>query len=288
MGDEASIQTNLIDYIVGRFLNGDEEAAEWACRLALRSDYSLLEIYEKLRIGIERARVIRSDGFGTLERSLLDESLGRIVARLQPPLTRKGPCVVIVLAGQTPGIASSLAHLITKCGLVAATLPMSVLSSHSADPVEMATWLASVRYMVADSTTATGQQMKGYLQLVDAVKSAAPKVRFTMLVPYAANTDLMHEAHQRGVAVARDLAGLLETLNVVAVNPLTRREQEVLRFVAAGSTNEQAARALGVSLASIKTYLERAHRKLQSHDRASAVAVALQREWLRVGEPPAS
>ncbi|MBW0125864.1 response regulator, partial [Pseudonocardia oceani] len=51
---------------------------------------------------------------------------------------------------------------------------------------------------------------------------------------------------------------------------LSAREMEVLRFVAAGSTNRETARALFISEATVKTHLLHVYAKLEVRDRASA------------------
>jgi DNA-binding NarL/FixJ family response regulator len=55
---------------------------------------------------------------------------------------------------------------------------------------------------------------------------------------------------------------------------LSPREREVLRLVAAGATNSQAASALGVGSETVKTLLNRAYAKLGVRRRAEAVAAA--------------
>jgi DNA-binding NarL/FixJ family response regulator len=53
---------------------------------------------------------------------------------------------------------------------------------------------------------------------------------------------------------------------------LTERELEVLRLVARGTTNAEAAKALFISEATVKTHLLHIYAKLDAGDRASAVA----------------
>jgi RNA polymerase sigma factor (sigma-70 family) len=55
---------------------------------------------------------------------------------------------------------------------------------------------------------------------------------------------------------------------------LTEREREVMALAAAGLTNEQIADELVISIATAKTHVSRAMRKLQAHDRAQLVAFA--------------
>jgi ATP/maltotriose-dependent transcriptional regulator MalT len=59
-----------------------------------------------------------------------------------------------------------------------------------------------------------------------------------------------------------------------AQEALTDRELEVLRLVAAGTTNKEAARRLFISEATVKTHLLHLYAKLRVRDRASAVAAA--------------
>ena len=56
--------------------------------------------------------------------------------------------------------------------------------------------------------------------------------------------------------------------------PLSPREREVLRLVAAGYTNRQVAAALGLGAETVKTLLERVYAKLGVGRRAEAVSTA--------------
>jgi DNA-binding NarL/FixJ family response regulator len=57
---------------------------------------------------------------------------------------------------------------------------------------------------------------------------------------------------------------------------LTRREYEILRYVAMGKTNPEIAEALGLARNTVKTYLQRALEKLHAHNRVEALARASQ------------
>ena len=63
-------------------------------------------------------------------------------------------------------------------------------------------------------------------------------------------------------------------------NPLTPRELEILRLVADGASNRQAARQLFISEATVKTHLLHTYEKLGVNDRAAAVAAAYNRRLL--------
>jgi DNA-binding NarL/FixJ family response regulator len=65
-----------------------------------------------------------------------------------------------------------------------------------------------------------------------------------------------------------------------AGDALTDRELEVLRLVAAGTTNRETARTLFISEATVKTHLLHTYAKLGVRDRAAAVAEAYKRGLL--------
>jgi DNA-binding NarL/FixJ family response regulator len=61
---------------------------------------------------------------------------------------------------------------------------------------------------------------------------------------------------------------------------LTKRELEILRLIARGATNRDAARELFISEATVKTHLLHVYEKLDVRDRAAAVAAAYDRGLL--------
>lgn len=63
--------------------------------------------------------------------------------------------------------------------------------------------------------------------------------------------------------------------------PLSERELQALRCVADGLTNVEAAQALGVAAATMKTHLDHVFVKTGTTGRAAAVALALRRGWIR-------
>ncbi|GAA2890979.1 DNA-binding response regulator [Actinoplanes cyaneus] len=62
--------------------------------------------------------------------------------------------------------------------------------------------------------------------------------------------------------------------------PLSQRELEVLRLVAAGNTNREAAARLFITEATVKTHLINIYAKLDVNDRAAAVAAGYDRGLL--------
>jgi DNA-binding NarL/FixJ family response regulator len=70
-------------------------------------------------------------------------------------------------------------------------------------------------------------------------------------------------------------ARLMSRLRTPPTGPLSRRELEVLRLVAAGNTNREAAARLFITEATVKTHLLRAFTKLDVADRTAAVTRAM-------------
>ncbi|MEV4565771.1 response regulator transcription factor [Nonomuraea sp. NPDC049419] len=89
-------------------------------------------------------------------------------------------------------------------------------------------------------------------------------------------------ATSRGETVlAPAVAGrLADQVRRPARGQLSPRELEVLRLVAAGATNKEAAASLFISEASIKTHLLHIYAKLDVRDRAAAVGEAYRRGLL--------
>ena len=81
-------------------------------------------------------------------------------------------------------------------------------------------------------------------------------------------------------SVAGRLMGTLRTAGKPPVEELSQRELQVLRLVAGGATNREAARQLFISEATVKTHLLHLYEKLGVRDRAAAVAEAYRRELL--------
>jgi DNA-binding NarL/FixJ family response regulator len=79
-------------------------------------------------------------------------------------------------------------------------------------------------------------------------------------------------------AVATRLMGQMR--GAPASESLSQRELEVLGLIARGSTNREAAAALFISEATVKTHLLHVYAKLGVKDRAAAVAVAFERGLL--------
>jgi DNA-binding NarL/FixJ family response regulator len=81
-------------------------------------------------------------------------------------------------------------------------------------------------------------------------------------------------------SVAQKLLGRVRTPAPALSATLTDRELEILRLVATGTSNKEAAKRLFISEATVKTHLLHLYGKLGVRDRAAAVAAGYQRGLL--------
>lgn len=92
-----------------------------------------------------------------------------------------------------------------------------------------------------------------------------------------------------GLETSTPLAALAEHRELASPSPTTRmpceplskREQEVLRYVAAGCSNREIAAQLVIERATVKKHLEHIFLKLDVHNRTSAIARARALELIR-------
>ena len=79
--------------------------------------------------------------------------------------------------------------------------------------------------------------------------------------------------------VLNQFRGMARTLEGIAA-PLTKRETQILTYVAEGNSNKEIARILAISEQTIKNHVSAILRKLNVNDRALAVALALRSGWI--------
>jgi len=79
--------------------------------------------------------------------------------------------------------------------------------------------------------------------------------------------------------VLNQFRGIGKTMEGI-VAPLTKRETQILTYVAEGNSNKEIARILEISEQTIKNHVSAILRKLNANDRAHAVALALHSGWI--------
>jgi DNA-binding NarL/FixJ family response regulator len=79
--------------------------------------------------------------------------------------------------------------------------------------------------------------------------------------------------------VLNQFRGMGKTMEGI-VAPLTKRETQILTYVAEGNSNKEIARILEISEQTIKNHVSAILRKLNANDRAHAVALALHSGWI--------
>ena len=92
-------------------------------------------------------------------------------------------------------------------------------------------------------------------------------------------------ANREAVLSPAVAARLMNRVRTPAAGLLSRREHEVLTWVAAGATNREVAARLLISEATVKTHLLHVYAKLGVTDRAAAVAEAFNRGLLTPAAP---
>jgi DNA-binding CsgD family transcriptional regulator len=120
----------------------------------------------------------------------------------------------------------------------------------------------------------------GHAALLSFLRLVNDRINLVVLADDEAAFDDARHRGLGGLPLASSLPAVMLAIGVSPQSPLTTREHDVLELIARGATNQQTAAGLGISLATVKTYLERAQVKLKSIDRASTVATALRRGWL--------
>lgn len=90
-------------------------------------------------------------------------------------------------------------------------------------------------------------------------------------------------SEQEGQFMAR--ARVRKTRRGISVSELSARETEVLSVLSDGGSDKQLARRLGISEHGVRYHLKNIFRKLEVHDRTSAIAIAHQNKLVRSPDP---
>jgi DNA-binding NarL/FixJ family response regulator len=102
---------------------------------------------------------------------------------------------------------------------------------------------------------------------------------------YVINDNLMARpaVAERVLKQFQEMASMGLVIDKVAA-PLTQREIQILTYIANGNTNKEVAHILGISDQTIKNHVSAILRKLNANDRAHAVAMAIQHNWISVDD----
>ncbi|SEL07130.1 response regulator [Streptacidiphilus jiangxiensis] len=148
----------------------------------------------------------------------------------------------------------------------------------------------------------------GGVEAIRRLRERAPQVRVLVVTTYDSDADVLpaieagatgyllkdapreelvravRAAHQGQAVlaptVAQKLLGAVRAPQPAPTALLTDRELDILRLVAAGTSNKEAAKRLFISEATVKTHLLHLYGKLGVRDRAAAVAAGYQRGLL--------
>jgi two-component system, NarL family, response regulator NreC len=108
------------------------------------------------------------------------------------------------------------------------------------------------------------------------LKRSAPDELLTAIRTVAVGQTYLDPALTRADARGNTSAGA----GIPSTAPLSNRETEVIRLLAAGHTNKDIAEALGVSVKTVETYKARVMSKLNLERRVDIVRYASRRGWL--------
>ena len=145
----------------------------------------------------------------------------------------------------------------------------------------------------------------GGVEAIQRLRTSMPSVRVLVLTTFDTDSDVLpaieagatgyllkdapaeeliravQAAHRGESVLSPAVAGrLMGRVREPTREVLSNREHQVLKLVAEGATNREAAATLFISEASIKTHLLHIYRKLGVRDRAAAVSAAYQRGLL--------
>jgi DNA-binding NarL/FixJ family response regulator len=149
-------------------------------------------------------------------------------------------------------------------------------------------------------------QMPGVdgLEAIDAIRREFPEARIIVLTTYSGDTQVLRalKAGARGYVLKGHVhKELLDAIRAVHAgqkrippeiaaeladhatdDPLTEREIDVVRLIAAGNSNKQIADQLSIGEATVKSHVTNILSKLGANDRAHAVTIGLKRGMIKL------
>ena len=255
----------------------DEQRAQLAAETLWRSTGSLAAVHAQVAQQLEDAGTGWAAGFTSLAVAhRLITSAEHLVARLRPPPPRSSRGAVLLVA--PPGdphllALQALAHLVEDRGyraVVGGNLPWEDLAELAAEEDDLLAIGLSVHQAVGVAGVRRGLGVLRRAAGHTAVVVGGPLVRRDAGLSRRLGAEF-------AAAGPEDFLDRLDELST----RLTGRERDVLSCIAAGMTNADAGRHLGLGAATVKSHLDRIFLKTGTTQRAAAVATALRRGWLR-------
>jgi DNA-binding NarL/FixJ family response regulator len=145
------------------------------------------------------------------------------------------------------------------------------------------------------------------LEAIEAIRKEFPEARIIVLTTYTGDMQVLRalKAGARGYILKGHVhKELLDTIRAVhagqkrippeiaaeladhaADDPLTEREIDVVRLIAAGNSNKQIADQLSIGEATVKSHVTNILSKLGANDRAHSVTIALKRGIIELDLP---
>lgn len=146
------------------------------------------------------------------------------------------------------------------------------------------------------------------LAAIDAIRGEFPEARIIVLTTYSGDVQVLRalKAGARAYVLKSHLhKELLDTIRAVhagqkrippeiatelaahaADDPLTERELDVLRLIAAGNSNKKIADHLMIGEGTVKTHISNIISKLNANDRTHAVTIGLRRGIIKLDVDP--
>lgn len=167
---------------------------------------------------------------------------------------------------------------------------VSSLSELSAAGENLSKLNANVLLMTFSGTVTGPEKIENFAEDRHIIESNLPELRFVAIVDSAhSDPGMLQHGFNALVNSATGTAGVLQSLlrgtSEPIVNltegtledpgPLTARETEVLQLIGHGSTTEEVAAELGISVSTVASHKERIFAKLDANNQAHAVARAI-------------
>ncbi len=204
----------------------------------------------------------------------------RLAARLAAAPSSVRPPQALILTTGRRGVASGLRHAFGAQGIPSLAVDLMLLWRQRGIGNSLQREFSAVRYVLVDAAGGGVQELCRHAGLLEQMHLVNGHFTVVMLGDDPTSVSAAKLCGLNHLYLVSDLPQLMAAAGIPAESPLTARERSVLEHISTGATNQQAASALGISVATVKTYLERAQGKLKSYDRASTVATALRRGWL--------